>query len=190
MRTATQLSQRTRQLRKIGEVAMSAREIAFGAVSGYHLSAVHIDRSMDTAAATCIVQFMGWRKGNHNGQSPRDTRDKPFRGRGRWAHISLATYGQLPPNPEGWRKGKTDRARYIHADNFYAVEQILGCFGITCQEVIDHWTEGADLSATDQITLTLREIVETLRPQLTATDALLHSDGPHAAVRQTAMALV
>ena len=180
----------TQQIRRTGRVVMNTREAAFGAVSGYRLTNVHIDKAFDTAAATCRIQFMGWRKGNHNGQAPRNTRDKPFWGKGRWAHISLATYGQLPPQPERWRKGTTDRARYIHADNFQAVEQILGCYGITCQEVIDYWTSGQDLGEDDQITLSLCEIVNTLRPELIATDTLLHADGPHAATRQTAMALV
>ncbi len=153
-------------------VAFTTAQAAFGSTSGHRLSDVGIpaDRC-DTAAATCHFDVMGWRKGNHDGDAPRN--DEPHAMSGRWVHTSLATYRAMPGlNPGLWRSGTTDRAKYIHADNFEAADQILGCFGLTMEQVIDWATDGSGIQPDDRIRLSLCEIVTALCPAIIAEDAL------------------
>jgi len=170
---------------------MTADNMAFGKVSGYRLEECGIPTSVcEIAAATCTINLMGWHRGMHNGSAPRNKKRHALSGR--WVNIKLATYGNFPHQSRQWRGATSSVARYIHADNFDAVNTILGCFGLDVEQVIQWTTNGNGLDADDRITLSLREIVMALAPVITATDALLGDADPrtHARGRQAAMALV
>lgn len=113
-----------------------------------------------TAAATCSIHVMGWRKGIHNGNAPRDTRPKPFRGKGRWVHTRMQTLGAPVRN-----FGMTGpNAKWSYADNFAAANEVLECFdGITINEVLDYY---GGVDAHDRLDLALVDIVTALRPGL------------------------
>ena len=127
------------------------------------------------ALATCRIHIMGWRKGNHDGDAPRDSRNEPFRGQGRWVHTRMKT---LAANVNNFVK-KGPRARWSYADNFDAADTLLACFGgITVQEILDHY---GNVGPDDRLELDLVEIVETLRP------GLMQQTDPHA-ILTTALA--
>jgi len=169
MQTATQTK------RQGTTITMKAPDLAFGGQSGYHLESVGIPAARcETAAATCVIQIMGWHKGNHNGNAPRNKQRHALSGR--WVHIQLATYGKRPNGPatHNWRGSKGRQARYIRADNFAAADYILGAFeGITVEEIIQWKTDGNGIGQDDRIEVSLREAVEHLRPALIALDAML-----------------
>ncbi len=167
----------TTKTRQSTTIHMNAADVAFGKTCGYHLQMVGIpDHLCEVAAATCMIDIMGWRKGCHNGEAPRNE-TRHFLS-GRWVHTKMATYGKTPigPSNHNWRGGKSHRARFIQADNFGAADYILGCFdGITVEEVIEWATSGDGLTDDDRITVSLREVVEGLRPALVLMDSILTS---------------
>jgi len=172
-------------------VRMTTANSAFGAVSGHRLVECGIPSQLcKTAAATCEISLMGWRRGMHDGDAPRN-RERHFLS-GRWGHIKLATCGELPKQPQQWRGSTGNTARFVYADNFAAINTVLSCFGLNIERVIQWATNGNGLQEDDRVTLSLREIVTALCPVMTATDALLGDTNPHihATARQTAMALV
>ena len=157
------------------EIRMQAIDVAFAGCSGYHLAEVGIPADFcEVAAATCCLEIMGWHRGRHNGDAPRQQERRHYSGR--WVHIQLATYGKRPHGParHNWRSGCV-RPRYIHADNISAADYILGCYGLTTNQVIDWATGGNGIGDDDRIRLSLREIVEALRPDLLSTDTMIAS---------------
>lgn len=159
-----------------GIITMTADDYAFGETCGYHLAECGIPADKcDVAAATCRLDIMGWHKGMHNGDAPRQKERNRFSGR--WVHIQLATYGKKPHGPacHNWRGGRTHRARFVYADNFAAADYVLGCYGLTTDQVIDWITEGNGIGDDDRVTITLREIVEGMRPDLFGVDAMIAS---------------
>jgi len=121
-----------------------------------------------SALATCRIQVMGWRKGNHDGDAPRNEVKHPMSGR--WVHTTMQTHGA---NVKNFRKTGPN-SRWVHADNFAAANALLACFGgITVDEVID---AAGGIDPDDRMDFDLVDIVESLRPGLlrqTDTHAIL-----------------
>lgn len=115
-----------------------------------------------TAIATCRFQVMGWQKGNHNGDAPRSYSDKPFRGEGRWVYTRLQSYGHLP---SGRFSKCGPRSNWVKADSFAGADSILGCFGLTMDEVLQHF---GNVTGDSRLQLDLVDIVTEMRPDLVA----------------------
>lgn len=137
----------------------SIRHFNFADAVGSRLESVLPSVACSAAAATCRIQLMGWRKGNHNGNSVRDSGEKPFKGKGRWVHTSLQTFGHCPS--ARFRSAPT--SQWAYADSFEAANDILDCFNISMLDIIDHYgNPGED----ERMEWDLMELVETLAPDL------------------------
>lgn len=137
----------------------SSRHFNFADTVGLRLEAVLPTVACRAAAATCRIKLMGWRKGNHNGESLRDTREKPFIGKGRWVHTSLQTFGHCPS--ARFRSAPT--GKWAYGDSFEAANDILDCFNISMLDIIDHY---GDPGEDERMEWDLMELVETLAPDL------------------------
>lgn len=104
------------------------------------------------AIATCRFSVCGFRKGTHNGPAPRDSRDRPQWGQGRWFRTDLTTFGDLPSvhfNHRFGDRATTDkRGRTAHrglvgrvawSDNYNGMNDILGAFGLDVRSVLDYY---------------------------------------------------
>lgn len=138
----------------------SIRHFEFADTIAWRLESILPAVACSCAAATCRIQLMGFRKGTHNGPAPRDTRDQPFYGQGRWVRTSLHTFGNNPG-------GSTSRFRtaltgkWSFADSFEGADTILACFGLTMRDVIDHFGNVGD---DDRIEWDLIDIIEAVAP--------------------------
>lgn len=135
------------------------RHFNFADAVGLRLEAIIPAEYCRAAAATCRIQLMGWRKGIHNGQSVRDSRDRPFRGKGRWVRTSLQTFGHCPS--ARFRCAPT--GKWAFGDSFDAADAILDCFDISMADIIDHYGEPGEH---ERMEWDLMELVETLAPNL------------------------
>lgn len=118
------------------------------------------------ALATCRIQVMGWKRGNHDGEAPRNA-VKHYKS-GRWVHTSMQTHGTPV---KGFVKNGP-RSKWVHADNFAAADELLSCFGhITVDEMID---SVGGIASEDRLDFDLVDVVESLRP------GLLRQTDPHA----------
>lgn len=147
------------QIAKIKRTAgrRTAQDFAFGDRYGCMLRRILPDCECSGAAATCDIQIMGWQRGMHEGNSLRDYRDKPFRGKGRWVSTRMKTNGKLGQLQRFSMNGP--KSRWVHADSFEGADEVLGCFGLTTQDLIDHY---GPIEPDTRLILSLRQIVADL----------------------------
>ncbi len=115
------------------------------------------------AFATCRIRICGWRIGTHNGVALRNTVER-FKGKGRWFRTDLTTFGDLPS--ENFCRHKNGRVAW--SDNFRGLNDILGIFKLTTEDVIAQYGDVDDFDRLD-VTLTqvVRDMTNFAKPQTT-----------------------
>lgn len=121
------------------------------------------------AFATCRFSICGWRKGTHDGDAPRATVKMPHIGHGRWFRTDLTTFGDLPSenfkHVLGDRETTDKRGRRAHrglvgrvawSDRCAGMNDILGAFSLTTNDVLSHYGNVAEEGRLD---LTLAQII-------------------------------
>ncbi len=113
------------------------------------------------AIATCRISIMGRDAHNDNGDAPTRTGDfgKNRRGfQGRWVNTRMQTHGE-PVSSLDWRT----RGRFSVSDSFGGANDLLACFGLSINEVIDHYGNVGD---SERKMLDLVDVIEDLAPGL------------------------
>jgi len=103
------------------------------------------------AAATCRICVMGKDAVTHNGSASR-------RGSGRWVYTRMQTEGHRP-NTIRWSVQK--RIGWVEGNSFDAADDVLGCFGLSIEDVISHF---GSIDENERFMVDLVDIVAELSP--------------------------
>lgn len=115
------------------------------------------------AFATCLIQVMGKDAHNDNGTALRSSgADLPYLGQQRWVHTELKVHSpKVVPSLDFQRSRQ--RGTRVWSDSFSGANAILGCFGLTMSDVIEHF---GNVRETERKIFDLATIVRTLAPEL------------------------
>lgn len=110
------------------------------------------------AIASCRFQIMGKYAHDHNGPSLRQKNDYRSNCSNRWCKTEMQTFGQNP-----FRRFKNDCNEWIRADSFDGANEILAHFGLTMDQVLNHFGNVNDY---ERKTLDLVEIIAKMKPKM------------------------
>lgn len=150
----------TTDLREPSSKWLPANLVKFGDAMGKHLRPIMPHASngcLNRALASCVISVMGKDAHNDEGEALR-SQGNP-RG-GRWIHTRLVTeYDHI----ESSRFRKTPMGQTSYGESFDAADLILGCFGLTMEQVLDHFGGVAD---TERKIFDIFTIVKALCPEI------------------------
>lgn len=132
-----------------------ADQFAFGEKVAARLTLLFGEHSA-LAATTCRIQIMGRNAHNHNGHSDRCGNWRPAR-QNRWVHTRLQTFGKTASH---FRCSGSD---WIYSDRWAGADEILGCFDLTLNEVLEAFDNVKDR---ERKILDLDTIIKRMRPEL------------------------
>ena len=119
---------------EIAEKHRTSRHFDFGKKFGHFLKPVLPDPVCRLAAATCRFQIMGKNAHADNGVALRSENSPSWIGEGRWICTQIQTVGNRPSDSF---KRNGPRSEWVTGHSFEAADDILGCFALTMQDVID-----------------------------------------------------
>lgn len=145
--------------------------VTIGDEIGGLLSSINIpERDCSWAFATCRIEVMGKDAHNDLGEALRSKGSTYNRGQCRWVHTRLQVHTQgKRPSPEFQRRHK---GRFTWSDSFQGANDILGCFGLTMSDVLDHF---GNVEPTERKVFDLTTIVETMAKEILTSHALSKS---------------
>lgn len=132
-----------------------------------HLTSIGIKSAdCETAFASCFIQVMGKEVHNHNGDSDRSGNGyKPFpNSQCRWVQTTMRVLTDVVcPN----HFSRRPKGQKIWSNSFSGADEVLGCFGLSVNAVLDHF---GNVQCNERKVFDLATIVATLCPEILKTD--------------------
>lgn len=114
--------------------------------------------------ATCRIEVMGKDAHNDNGEALRSNGSTFHYGQMRWVHTRLQIH--TPGKTPSAAFQRRNNGRFAWSDSFAGADAILDCFGLTMEQVLDHF---GNVAPTERKIFDLTTIIEAMAAEILTT---------------------